>query len=144
MTQEQEIQQELAACRAAWAAQPDAKFGWCIHHEIELELLTETIENRINYILTDKPKREQALRFLNMRPFSVVPAELDKAGAELDKAGAEWRKASAEWRWRKASAELDKASAEWNKACAKWDGKEAAHLADVPSHTWNGTSIFSE
>ena len=135
MTQEQKIQQELAACRAAWAAQPDAKFGWCIHHEIELELLTETIENRISYILSDKPKHEQALRFLNMRPLSVVPAELDKAGAELDKARAEWSKAGAE---------LDKACAEWNKACAKWDGKEAAHLADVPSHTWNGKSIFTE
>src|ERR1017187_6276709 len=135
MTQEQEIQQELAACRAAWAAQPDAKFGWCIHHKIELELLTETIENRINYILTDKPKREQALRFLNMRPFSVVRAELDKTRAELDKASAEWCKADDE---------LDKARAEWCKAGAEWDGKEAAHLADVPSHTWNGTSIFSE
>jgi hypothetical protein len=64
----QSIAKEAAACRAAWAAMPGAKAGVHIHHEIAVEALTEPIENRIAYILREKPKKEQALRLRLMRP----------------------------------------------------------------------------
>ena len=57
-------------CRAAWALRPDATHGWCIHHGREWEKLTESIENRIDYILSYKAKTEQVTRLDNMRPVS--------------------------------------------------------------------------
>jgi cell division septum initiation protein DivIVA len=66
------IEEEAADCRSAWGAQQDATAGLHIHHEIVAELLTEPIETRIAYILSDKPKAEQALRLRLMRP---LPAE---------------------------------------------------------------------
>ena len=67
-------------CYAAWAAQPNATHGWCIHHEIEFEPLTEPIANRIEFILSSKSRGEQVCRLDNMRPVSsaslavVLPA----------------------------------------------------------------------
>ena len=114
-------------CRAAWAAAPEAQFAWCCHHKVELEALTEPAENRIAYILSDKPENEQVRRLDNFRPvLSHIPAELTKACAK-------WNKARAKW---------TKAYAEWNKARAKWN-KADAHRADVPHHTWNGRDIFT-
>ena len=43
------------------------------HHEILFEPATEPIENRIAYILSDKPKAEQAIRLRAMRP---IPAQV--------------------------------------------------------------------
>ena len=127
-------------CRAAWAAAPEAQFAWCCHHEVELEALKQSAENRIAYIMAKKPEEERVVRLDNFRPvLSPIPAEWDKARAELAKAYAEWDKACAEWD--KAYAELDKAYAELAKACAEWD-KTEAHKADVPHHTWNGKNIF--
>ena len=70
------IEEEAVACRAAWAAKPRAKAGVHIHHECAAELLTEPIEARIAYILTQKPKEEQALRLHLMRPITA-PAWAD-------------------------------------------------------------------
>ena len=106
-------------CRAAWAAAPEAQFAWCCHHAIELEALKEPAENRIAYILSDKPEEERVVRLDNFRPvLSPIPAELNKAMTE----------------WTKADAELNKARAEWDKT--------EAHKADVPHHSWNGKDIF--
>ncbi len=62
------IDAEAAACRAAWAAAPDAQRGCHIHHDQASEELTEPIENRIAYILRNKPEKERALRLRLMRP----------------------------------------------------------------------------
>ena len=62
------IDEEAAACRAAWAAEPDAKYGAHIHHEGPCEALTEPIEARIAFILANKVPRERALRLRLMRP----------------------------------------------------------------------------
>jgi hypothetical protein len=70
------IEQAEIDCRAAWAAQPEATRGWCIHHEQELEALSERIANRISYILADKPKSEQVTRLDNMRPMSAASAAI--------------------------------------------------------------------
>ena len=70
------IEQAEKDCRAAWAAQPEATHGWCIHHGQEWEELCEPIANRIAYILSEKPKSEQVTRLDNMRPMSAASAAI--------------------------------------------------------------------
>jgi hypothetical protein len=62
------IDDEAAACRAAWAAAPNAWYGAHIHHEKACEALIEPIEVRILYILHQKPEKERAIRLRLMRP----------------------------------------------------------------------------
>ena len=125
----QSIKKELAACRKAFQENPEAKYAWCCHHSILIELLTEPYENRIKYILSDKPKKEQAVRFRNFRPVRIqLPEKLTKASAEWAKASAEYDKAYTEYD--KAVAEYDKAYAEWNKALTEY-AKASAKLTKV-------------
>ena len=144
------IAEEEADCRAAFVGIAVGAFMLHCHHNSLLEVLTEPAENRINYILCDKPEVEQALRLRLFRPVSPehtgpeldkARAEWDKACAELDKARAEWAKARAEWA--KACAEWDKARAEWDKARAEWT-KAGHHAAICPGCPWDGTTIFAE
>ena len=156
------IAQAEKDCRAAWAAQPEATHGWCIHHDQEWEELCEPIAKRIAYILSEKPKSEQVTRLDNMRPMSaasvaiVAPASkaYDEAKATAEKAYDEAiapaakayneAKAAARKAYNEAIATARKAYDEaiapaekaYNKAMAP------AHRADVPTHTWNGKSIF--
>ena len=134
------IAQAEEDCRAAWAAQPEATHGWCIHHEQEWEELCEPIAKRIAYILSEKPKSEQVTRLDNMRPMSaasvaiVAPARkaYDEAIAPAAKAYNEAMATA--WRaYNEAIATAEKAYDE---------AKAPAHRADVPTHTWNGKSIF--
>jgi hypothetical protein len=60
-------EQEAALCRAAWKAHP-SKWGWHIHHEALAEERTYAVEDRISYILREKPLHEQPLRLRLMRP----------------------------------------------------------------------------
>ena len=62
------IDEEAAACRAAFAAMPEAKYAVHLHHEEPVESLNEPAENRIRYILEEKPKEERALRLRLFRP----------------------------------------------------------------------------
>ena len=123
------IEQAEKDCRAAWAAQPEATQGWCIHHEKEWEKLSEPIENRIAYIRSYKRKIEQVTRLNNMRPMSAASAAI------VATAWAEYQKVTAT-----ALEEYQKGTApaleEYKKAIA------TAHRADVPTHTWKGKSIF--
>lgn len=137
------IAEEEADCRAAFVGIAVGAFVLHCHHNSLLEVLTEPAENRINYILCDKPEVEQALRLRLFRPVSPehTGPELDKAYAEWDKAYAELDKARAEWD--KAYAEWGKARAEWDKARAEWD-KAGHHAAICPGCPWDGTTIFAE
>ena len=127
-------------CRAAWALRPDATHGWCIHHGREWEKLTETIENRIDYILSYKAKTEQITRLDNMRPVSEASKTVflsarkayDEAVAPAWKAYNE-ATASARKAYNEATASAGKA---YSEAIAP------AHKTDVPNHTWNGKDIF--
>ena len=112
------IEQAEKDCRAAWAAQPEATHGWCIHHGQEREPLSEPIANRIAYILSRKPKSEQVTRLDNMRPMSAASAAI----------------VATAW---KAYGEAEATA--WK---AYGEARAAAHRADVPTHTWNGKSIF--
>ena len=140
------VEEALAECRAAWAAHPEATWAWCLHHEIELEPLTEPIEIRINYILTRKSD-DIMKRFDNLRPvlspfpepvlqakaeYHKAEDEYDKAWDEYDKAWDEFDKAWAEYR--KAEAELDKARAAWNKAWAELNKARAEFDKAVKAH----------
>lgn len=133
------IDQELADCRAAWADNPNSLISWCCHHEILLEPLFESADNRIRYILSDKVESEQAVRLRNFRPLRFVPEHLAKARADWCKARAELDKAVAVWA--KAKADIYKAVAKWNKASADWD-KASAFDAEWPHNTWTDSSIF--
>ena len=62
------IEQELADCRAACAAYPDAQEFFFLHHGVPLERLTEPVQNRIDFILSNKPEGERAVRLRNLRP----------------------------------------------------------------------------
>jgi len=143
------IAEEEADCRAAFVGIAVGAFVLHCHHNSLLEVLTEPEENRINYILCDKPEAEQALRLRLFRPVSPehTGPELDKARAELDKAYAELDKARAELdkaraKLDKARAKLDKARAEWAKARAEW-AKAGHHAAICPGCPWDGTTIFA-
>ena len=153
------IEAEAAACREAFKGIKLYSLVVHCHHEVLFEILTEPAENRIAYILSDKPRNEQALRLRLFRPVSKkalkkypklakARAEWDKASAELAKASAELAKARAEWA--KASAEWAKAGAEWDKAYAEWDKANAEfmpqlmalHAEECPDSVWNGQSLF--
>ena len=119
------IKEELAACRAAIAEYPDAKWFWCLHHEQLCEEATEPIENRIRYILKEKPEHEQATRFRNLRPV--------KDAASLIKAWAEYERVKAP------------ALAEYERVTAQAWAEVAKQLAaEWPDNTWQGKSIFAE
>ena len=155
------IKEEAAACREAFkGVKLDSLVVHC-HHEVLFEILTELAENRIAYILSHKPRNEQALRLRLFRPVSKealkkypkwnkARAEWDKARDEWDKANAEFAKANAEWNtaraeWNKARAEWDKANAELAKASAelaKATPDTAIHADICPDCPWDGHTIF--
>ena len=62
------IQHEEKACRAAFAAWPQATWAWCCHHVKHCEPLVEPAVNRIRFILSSKIESEQACRLRNFRP----------------------------------------------------------------------------
>src|ERR1019366_4908746 len=61
------IEEEKQGCIKAFTDFP-SNYAWCCHHEKHCEELTYDFMDRVNYILSDKPKNEQALRFRNFRP----------------------------------------------------------------------------
>ena len=165
----QSIKKELAACRKAFQEAPNATCAWCCHHSILLEFLTEPYENRIQYILENKEKKEQAIRFRNFRPLRIeLPKEIIKARAKYDEAWAKYDEACAKYdeaeatynealaKYNEALAKLNKALAtyneardkyneardKYNKAIATWTEGNVMFLSDWPDNTWNGKDIF--
>ena len=123
------IKIELAACRAAFAAAPDARLAWCCHHEVLVEPLTESPEARIEYILNHKPTRERAVRLRNFRPVRIaLPKAYIQAGEAYYQA---WE----------AYGQAEQAYCQAREA----DLPELTrlHAKDWPDHTWNGRSIFA-
>ena len=119
------IEEEAIDCRVAWKGFDIGTFALHCHHETLAEPLREDAENRIAYILSSKPKFEQALRLRLFRPVS------EKSLAKQQKAYAEWEKAYAEW---------NKVVAEWNKAYANL--AVLVHTAVCKNCPWNGKTIF--
>ncbi|SRR5487761_255445 len=140
------IEEEAADCRARCAGMKVGDLILHCHHEVLCEVLTEPVENRIDYILQSK-RDNVALRLRLMGPPIIdehvrADAECSKAYAELSKADAERSKADAEWS--KADAECSKADAERSKADAEWSKAYEPHYARLyPDSPWNGETIFA-
>ena len=150
------IEEEAAACRAAWAANP-AKWGWHIHHDTLCEERAYPIEDRIGYILTRKPMAERALRLRLMRPalamapiqktyadaWAPIEKTYDDARAPIQKTYDDAR-APIEKTYDDAMAPIrktyDDALAAIRKTYA--DAMAAAHAEQCPGCPWDGETIF--
>ena len=109
------IPEEAALCRAAFVGVKVGAKVWHCHHEQLAELLTETAEARIAYILSGKPIEEQALRLHLFRPV---------------------RDAAVEAAWATYDATVEPAQATYDAAI------KAAHRAECPDCPWDGRTIF--
>ncbi len=143
------------------------KFYWHIHHEVLLEVRTEAISKRKNYIRVNKPQNEQKLRLKLLKPVrGKLPAKILKAGDARRKAWANHRKATAAYD--KAIKVCEKRAAvgaayygtmaAYNKT---WDAFEETwaplrqalkanipaiaklHAKECPNCPWDGNTIFS-
>ena len=121
------IEQELADLNSAWEAHPEATWAWCCHHAILAEPLTEPWQNRRDYILSDKPKDERAIRLRNFRPV------IDDAKLKLlDDDYRAKRKLLDDDYWAKRKPLDDDYDAK----------RKLLHDAEWPDNTWNGSDIF--
>ena len=117
------------------------KYYWHIHHDRLLEVATEPIQNRIEYIKKEKPKEEIELRFKLLKQVKgKLPVSVDKAWKAFDKAREVYDKASEALD--KASEALDKAWKTYDKALTNKDIIKL-HDKECPDCPWNGRSIFS-
>ena len=147
------IEEEAAACRAAFVGVHAGAWVWCCHHERHCELLTEEPETRIAYILSSKDTREQPRRLREFRlVLGAIPEGLVAAWRQADaamwQADAAWRQADAAgWQadaareqafvaWRQADAARRQANAAWVPEL------EAMHRAEYPDTAWDGKTIF--
>ena len=97
--------------------------AWHVHHDQLMELLTEDIEVRRQYIREHKPEDEQALRLRLLQPVrSQFPARLGQAQVAYSQARAAYSQALV--------AALPKI--------------EALHREECPDCPWDGQSIFPE
>ena len=136
-----------------------------LHHQGPLLEWTNDIWERVEYILTDKPKYERKKRLREIRPvFGRLPEPLIQAGAACEKAAAAYLMARAAYA--KARAAYAKAAAAYAKAWAAYDEAwaayaktdaayakaraayasqlEALHRAECPNSKWNGYTIFGD
>lgn len=96
------IEEEAAACRAAFANVEVGTLVMFCHHAIPLETLREPAEYRIQSILTQKIYREQALRlhFFRSVPGTYVKArEAWEAWEKAREARGAWVKAQEVREW---------------------------------------------
>ena len=112
---------------------------WHYHHGVLVELVTESIADRIAFNRTHKPEseletRERVIHKVKGKLPARFVAAWGKADAAWDKAYAAWGKADAAW---------GKADAAWGKAYA--DHMPAIlklHAKECPNCPWDGTTIF--
>ena len=99
--------------------------GLAIHcHHDQLIEWCHSYQERVDYINSDKPEGERAvrLRLFKLLPQAAIkelPKSLGKACADKYKANVNYRKANADW--------FVSARAEWHTkwcGCTEWDGQE--------------------
>ena len=141
------ISQEAKLCRAAFK---DAKVGdlvWFWHNDTPIEILNDQPENRISYILFNKPKVERAARLHWFRPCKIdLPPELDAALSNLAAACSEWDKWDATYSKRDAAqSNLDATNSAWNVACSKYaDEINTLVKLYLPGCPWDDHTLFPE
>jgi hypothetical protein len=133
------IEEEAAACRAAFEAAPDAEWAWHREHDVLFDPAADWAD-RIEVILTVKPEPERALRLRLFRPTppALAAAWAAYASAPLQ-AVYDAARASGRPAWDEAYAPLREAMAAYHVAVA------AAHATTCdPDCPWNGWAIFAE
>ena len=142
MNQTEQINAAAALCREAFVGIPVGHPVWCCHHEKHFEKLEEPAENRILYILLNKPIEERVERLKNFRPFKnpVLYADYAAKRAPL----------YADYDAKRAPLDADYAAkcaalyADYAAKCAPLDADMVkAHKEEWPENTWNGETIFT-
>ena len=120
------IEEEAADCRAAFVGVAVGIPVWCCHHERLYEVLADPAENRIAYILSDKPSFERTRRLREFRPVKDT-AIYPKVNA-LD---ADYK------------AKLAPLDADYKAKLAALDAElTALHARECPDTAWANGSIF--
>jgi len=161
---EKRIKEAIEEWQKAWSTvewKVGETWGWNVHHTIPCEPLTAPPEERIQYILANKPKVEIVVRINNFRPvFSALPVEVIEKGKSFSDANLEVIEANRDHCktcqdqekdiWTLPSKRCDKALREFNTALDKFvricncysEELDILHRFDVPNTTWNRSSIF--
>ncbi len=129
-----DIEKQAALCRKAFKGVKVGAVVQHCHHGQWLEVLTETPETRIAYILEQKPVEEQAERLRRFRPIGPeerrLPAALRTAAAAWQKSDAALQTAAAAYQ--KSDAALQKSDAALQKEYEVWQKEyEVWHKADL-------------
>jgi hypothetical protein len=100
---------------------PKGGWYWWLHHDKLLEW-TYDIDERWDYVVTEKPKSELAVRLKAMRPVKgKIPKYITEAWDAYDKAWDAYREAqdarAAAW---------DARAAAWDAYCKAWDAYDKA------------------
>lgn len=151
------IEEERAACEKAFKGVPVGALAWHCHHDQLIERLSEPAENRIAFILKNKPEGERALRLHLFRPVKTqdLPPELQAADAKCRAVDAKCRAVDAEWRAADAKrqaayAKRQAAYAEWRAADVKWreayaelqEAYAEKHSKECKDCPWDGHTIL--
>jgi hypothetical protein len=140
---------------------------WHVHHDVLFEEIVGSVEQRIAYIKSAKPKEEVATRLRLLRVVRYDTPKLKEADAKWEEADAKRREADAKWKeaylkWKEAYAKRDyakreeavakreeavakrrEAVAKWKEAYAKREEAVASsHKDQCPDCPWDGKTIF--
>ena len=124
------IDQAEQRCREAFANIPINHPAWCCHHKLHCELLKKPAENRIAYILSNKPENERVVRLNNFRPFKNAQVYADyQAKRNVLEAdyGAKCAPLYADYNTKRDALDVE---------------LSVTHKVEWPDTTWNGKTIF--
>jgi len=152
------IKQETKLCRDAFKGAKVGDLVWFCHHDTPIEILNELPENRISYILFNKPKVERAIRLHWFRPCKLdLPPELDAARSALDAAQSKLDAARSAWNTPSSNlvaAHPNLNAAQSNLVAARsnliaiyseyTDEISALVKLHLPRCPWNGHTLFPE
>ena len=149
------IKTEKCNCIKAFKSRRYPQYAWSCHHEILVEPLLESWQNRVDYIFNHKLEGEQAVRFRNFRPVRVeLPIEIRYAAKNYSVIYADAAKLSELYekgydyygheKQTKIRAKRDKADKLTNKALDRLDRLvkkhykvlKALHDRDWPDNSW--------
>ena len=141
----------------------NTQFAWHVHHDVLIEVLYYTIEERREYIRNRKPEHERSLRLKLLKPvigpLPTILGEAWKAYDEARKAHDEAKKVYTEATkaYNEATKAYDKASKAYEETGKAYDEAweayveaskasqpiiEQLHSNECPNCPWNGHSIF--
>lgn len=117
---------------------------WHIHHDVLVEF-TDNIQERIDYIQSDKPKNEIATRLRLMKSVKgKLPKAVTAANQAADLAWAEYRAVGTDWEENlRRHAKYLAADGKCRKALeANLPALEALHAKECGCKEWNGKVLI--